>query len=124
VSAATTERAADLPVELIVGDPESDARDDVSVWRTTAVMAMVASAIGIAATNSMDLCGPVGPWVLGFAWLVVPVVAISSIIGVALVGGSIFERISAAVVAGAITGAWLFALTWASVGEAMLRTAC
>lgn len=120
----TAERSEGQSVKPIVGDPESDTRDNVSVWRTTAVVAMVASAVGIAATNSIDLCGSVGPWVLGVAWLVVPVVAISAIIGVSLVGDSIFERIAAAVVAGAITGAWLFALTWASVGEAMLRTTC
>jgi hypothetical protein len=85
---------------------------------------MVVSAVGIAVTNSIDLCGSIGPWALGVAWLVVPVLAISSIIGVSLVVDSIFERIAAAVVAGAIAGAWLFALTWASVGEAILRTAC
>jgi hypothetical protein len=85
---------------------------------------MVASVVGIAATSSIDLCGSFGPLVLGVAWLVVPVVAISAIIGVSLVAESILERIAAAVVAGTIAGAWLFALGWASVGEAMLRTAC
>jgi hypothetical protein len=124
VSAATSERAVDQQVEPIVGDLENDTRDSFSVWRTTAVVAMVASVVGISATNSIDLCGSFGPLVLGVSWLVVPVVAISAIIGVSLVAESIFERIAAAVVAGTIAGAWLFALSWASVGEAMLRTAC
>jgi hypothetical protein len=65
-----------------------------------------------------------GPVVLALAWLIAPVVAISAIIGVAVATESTWERVGAIVVATAMTGVWLYALAWASVGEAMQRTTC
>lgn len=75
-------------------------------------------------TGAIDLCDTMGPVVLALAWLIAPVVAISGIIGVAVATESTWERVGAIVVATLITGVWLYALAWASVGEAMQRTAC
>jgi hypothetical protein len=65
-----------------------------------------------------------GPVVLALTWLIAPVVAISAIIGAAVATESAWERVGAIVVATAFTGLWLYALVWASVGEAMQRTTC
>ena len=124
MTATSSEGAVEHSVKAPSPEHETEVDNNVSIWRSVAVVAMVASVVGISATSSIDLCSSVGPWVLGLAWLVIPVVAISSIIAVSLMGKSIFERITAALIAGAITGAWLFALSWASVGEAMQRTVC
>lgn len=96
----------------------------VFFWQSAAVIAMVASIAGIAATRAIDLCSSIGPEVLAVAWLVAPIAAISSIVGVAVVTRNTPERITAAVVALMMAGAWIFALMWASVGEAMQRSGC
>jgi hypothetical protein len=110
------------------GDDHTDDGDEgisrVVFWQSAAVIAMVASIAGVAATRAIDLCSSIGPEVLAVAWLVAPIATISSIVGVAVVSRNTFERITAAVVAALIAGAWIFALIWASVGEAMQRSAC
>ena len=110
---------------------EEDLTDDgdkgfsrVVFWQSAAVIAMVASIAGIAATRAIDLCSSIGPEVLAIAWLVAPIAAISSIVGVAVVTRSTLERVTAAAVAVMIAGGWIFALMWASVGEAMQRSTC
>ena len=85
---------------------------------------MLVTALGVAATGAVDLCSSMGPVVLGLTWLVAPVVAISAVVGVAVLSESTWERVGAAMLSFAIAGVWLYALMWASVGEAMQGTTC
>jgi hypothetical protein len=110
--------------EDVLIDHAEEISDKASVWRAIVIVAMLATAVGIAVTGAMDLCRSMGPEVLAVAWLVAPVVAISGMAGVAVVTESTWERIGASIAAVGITGVWLYALVWASVGEAIQGTTC
>jgi hypothetical protein len=110
--------------EGVLSDHVEEISDKASIWRTIAIVAMLATAVGIAVTGAVDLCRSMGPEVLAIAWLVAPVVAISGMAGVAVVTESTWERIGATIAAVGITGIWLYALVWASVGEAIQGTTC
>jgi hypothetical protein len=110
--------------EGALSDQAEGISDKASVWRTVAIVAMLATAVGIAVTGAVDLCRSMGPEMLAIAWLVAPVVAISGMAGVAVVTESTWERIGATIAAVGITGIWLYALVWASVGEAIQGTTC
>jgi hypothetical protein len=112
------------PDDSLQGEPAERAPINAAIWQTIAVAAALATALGIAVTGAIDLCSSMGPVVLALAWLIAPVVAISGIIGVAVVTESPWERVGAIVVAVAMTGVWLYALVWASVGEALQGTTC
>jgi hypothetical protein len=112
------------PDDSLQGEPAERAPINAAIWQTIAVAAALATALGIAVTGAIDLCRSMGPVVLALAWLIAPVVAISGIIGVAVVTESPWERVGAIVVAVAMTGVWLYALVWASVGEALQGTTC
>jgi hypothetical protein len=110
--------------EGVLGDHVGAISDKASIWRTIAIVATLATAVGIAVTGAVDLCRSMGPEVLAIAWLVAPVVAISGMAGVAVVTESTWERVGATIAAVGITGIWLYALVWASVGEAIQGTTC
>jgi hypothetical protein len=110
--------------EGVLIDHAEEISDKASVWRAIVIVAMLATAVGIAVTGAMDLCRSMGPEVLAVAWLVAPVVAISGMAGVAVVTESTWERIGASIAAVGITGVWLYALVWASVGEAIQGATC
>ena len=124
MSVTNSEPATKQQAEEDLTDDGEEGYSRVVFWQSAAVIAMVASVAGIAATRAIDLCSSIGPEVLAIAWLVAPIAAISSIVGVAVVTRSTVERVTAAVVAVMITGAWIFALLWASVGEAIQGSAC
>ena len=124
MSAVSPERATSQDFEGFPSEPAEEMSDKSSVWRTIAIVAMLATAVGIAVTGAIDLCRSMGPEVLAVAWLVAPVVAISGMAGVAVVTESTWERIGATIAAVSITGIWLYALVWASVGEAIQGTTC
>ncbi len=85
---------------------------------------MLATVGAVSATRAADLCSSTGPILLIFAWVLAPIVAIASITTIAVITDNAVERFVAVVLAVAFTGAWLFALIWASVGEAILRSSC
>lgn len=93
-------------------------------WQSLAVVALAATVVGLAVSRAADLCSSIGPVVLLLTWFVAPVVAIAAIATVAIVADDRLERVVAALVGAGLTGAWLFALVWASVGEAIQRSAC
>jgi hypothetical protein len=94
------------------------------VWQSLAIVALAAMVVGVAISRATDLCSSVGPAILLLTWFVAPVVAIAAIATVAVVADDRLERIVAGFVGVVLTGAWLFALVWASVGEAVQRSAC
>jgi hypothetical protein len=124
VSAVSPEPETTQGFEGVLIDHAEEISDKASVWRAIVIVAMLATAVGIAVTGAMDLCRSMGPEVLAVAWLVAPVVAISGMAGVAVVTESTWERIGASIAAVGITGVWLYALVWASVGEAIQGTTC
>jgi hypothetical protein len=124
VSAVSPEPATSQDFEGVLSEHAEEISDKASVWRTIAVVAMLATAVGIAVTGSVDLCHSMGPEMLAIAWLIAPVVAISGMAGVAVATESMWERIGATIAAVSITGIWLYALVWASVGEAIQGTTC
>jgi hypothetical protein len=96
----------------------------VFVWQALAVLGLVGTVVGVAVSRAVDLCGSVGPVVLVVAWFIAPVVAIASVVAIAVVSRETHERIVAVVLGIVLTGTWLFALVWASVGEAVQRSGC
>jgi hypothetical protein len=96
----------------------------VFVWQALAVLGLAGTVVGVSVSRTVDLCGSAGPAVLVVAWFIAPVVAIASVVAIAFVSRERHERIVAVVLAIVLTGAWLFALVWASVGEAVQRSAC
>lgn len=98
--------------------------DNVFVWQALAVLGLVGTVVGVAVSRAIDLCGSAGPAVLVVAWFIAPVVSIASVVAVAVVSRQTQERIVAVVLGIVFTGMWLFALVWASVGEAIQRSAC
>ncbi len=124
MSAVSPEPETTQGFEGVLIDHAEEISDKASVWRAIVIVAMLATAVGIAVTGAMDLCRSMGPEVLAVAWLVAPVVAISGMAGVAVVTESTWERIGASIAAVGITGVWLYALVWASVGEAIQGTTC
>ena len=96
----------------------------VVVWQSLAVVALAATVVGVAVSRATDLCSSIGPVVLLLTWFVAPVVAIAAIATVAVLADDRLEQVVAALVGVGLTGAWLFSLVWASVGEAIERSAC
>jgi len=124
VSTARSEPTTSKDFEAFLDEHAEEISDNASVWRTIAVVALLATAVGLATTGAIDLCTSMGPAVLGLTWLITPVVAISGIAGVAVVTESTWERVGAVILAIAVTGVWLYALVWASVGEAIQGSTC
>lgn len=124
MNAVRPEPATSDDFEGFPSEHAEEISDRASVWRAIVIVAMLATAVGIAVTGAVDLCRSMGPEVLAIAWLVAPVVAISGMAGVAVVTESTWERIGATIAAVIITGIWLYALVWASVGEAIQGATC
>ncbi len=110
--------------KTIAPPTKSHLGESVVVWQSLAVIALVAMVVGVAASSATDLCSSTGPVVLLLTWLVAPVVAIAAIATVAVIADQRLERIVAASFGIGLTGSWLLALQWASVGEAVQRSAC
>lgn len=94
------------------------------VWQSLAIAALAAMVVGVSISRGTDLCSSIGPVILLLTWLIAPVVAIAAIATVAILADDRLEQIVAGFVGIALTGAWLFALVWASIGEAVQRSAC
>ena|GEM_PF-2825266 len=94
------------------------------VWQSIAIVALAAMVVGVSISRGTDLCSSIGPVILLLTWLVAPVVAIAAIATVAVLADDRLERIVAGFVGIVLTGAWLFTLVWASIGEAVQRSAC
>lgn len=97
---------------------------DAFVFRIIAVSALLTTAVAIPLTAAMDLCSSTGSVALAVAWFIPPIAAISSMVGAAVATDRTMERYAAAIVALGLTAMWLFALSWAHVGEAINGVAC
>jgi hypothetical protein len=98
--------------------------DGPDVWKMIAVVSLLATAVGLTATDTTDLCSLIGPHLLGMTWLVMPIAAIASIVTVAALTRHTAERLIAATLAIGLTTGWTYAIVWASVGQAMQGTTC
>ena len=98
--------------------------DGPDVWKMVAVVSLLATAVGITATDTTNLCSLIGPHLLAMTWLVMPIAAIASIATIAVLTRHTVERCIAATLAVGLTTGWTYAIVWASVGQAIQGTTC
>lgn len=98
--------------------------DGPDIWKMVAVVSLLATAVGITATDTTNLCSSIGPHLLSVTWLVLPIAAIASIATIAVLTPNGAERLIAATLAIGLTTGWTYAVVWASVGQAIQGTTC